>query len=402
MSQASALLQNTSNGPLTGITVLDLSSFVAGPFSCSLLSDLGARVIKIESPEGDIQRRYPSTVEAESRVFLGINRGKRAISLNLKDDRAKQVFYKLVEKADVVVESFRPSVPVRLGIDYDTLRQKNPGIVYCSLTGFGEAGPMSEFPGYDQVLQTMSGMSHFQSAACCGSPQLVRGAIVDFYAAVMLALGITASLYQRTVTGRGEFVSTSLLAAALTLQAGRFVYVDGEDRHINRELLAGGLAAIHPTKDGNLYISTHTETFWQNLCRIIGLDDLASDPRFDSMRKRSDQIDEILPKVRAALKARPAHEWEKLMAGKVPSACVRSIGDMFDHPQVVAAGLVQQYVHPTAGNYHALSRPIQFKGSKPPKPIPAPLFSQHTDEILSELGWSAEELRQLHEQGVVQ
>ena len=382
-------------GPLTGVTVLDLTSYIAGPFAASLLADLGAEIIKVEAPEGDMMRHYPSTIVGESRVFLGVNRGKKAIVVNLKSEDGKAVLRSLVKKADVLIENFRPSVPARLGLDYESLKVQNPRLIYCALTGYGDQGPQRDNAGYDQVLQAMTGIAVFHGSGIEAPPLTVPGSIVDFYAAAMAALGVVAALHQRDATGQGQYVATSLLAASLAMQAGRFVWVDGEPRSVDRELKPGKLAAIHPTKDGYIYISAHTQAFWKNLCSVLELDELAADPRYDNIRKRSIHADELLPIIHAALKRRPAKEWEELMAGNVPCAVAQPIEDAFEHPQIAAEGLVSSFAHAALGGYRALTQPIKFGSCSGAEPVGAPTLGQHTDKILEEYGWSPEDISRL-------
>jgi crotonobetainyl-CoA:carnitine CoA-transferase CaiB-like acyl-CoA transferase len=389
------------SGPLSGIKVLDLTTFVSGPFACSLLADLGADVIKVESPEGDTQRHYPSTLAGESRVFLGINRGKRAIIINLKDAQGKAILQRLLAKTDVLVENFRPSVPARLGISYETLKEEWPRLIYCAIRGYGDTGPMRDRPGYDQVVQTLSGMAAFQGAATGDTAQLIRGALIDFYTASMAAMGVIAALFERASTGKGQYVMTSLLAAALTMQAGRLVWAENEPRDVNRELLPGRIAGIHPTKEGGLYLSAHTERFWQNLCNCVGLPQLADNPRYNSSRKRSDFADELLPKLHAALQRHTAAEWVALMGEDVPCAAVGRIEDLFDQPQVTSERLLENFHHSQLGAYRSLSRPIHFSASAVPNPIAAPALGEHTDEILAECGLSAAEIVKLRASGAV-
>jgi crotonobetainyl-CoA:carnitine CoA-transferase CaiB-like acyl-CoA transferase len=367
-----------ASGPLVNVKVVDLTSFVSGPFACSLLADLGADVIKVEPPEGETQRFYPSTVKGESRVFLGVNRGKRAIAINLKAAEGKALLLRLLEQADVLVENFRPSVPARLGIGYETLRGSYPRLIYCAIRGYGDGGPLRDYPGYDQVLQSISGMAAFQGAASGAKHQIVRGAPLDVYAASMAAMGIVAALYQRSATGSGQYVMTSLLAAALAMQAGRLVWTDHEPREVNRELLPGRIAGIHPTKEGDIYISAHTQRFWANLCKYLELPDLAQNERYNTSQKRSDYADELIPKIRAALKRRTASEWVKLMNGQVPCSAVGVIEDMFAHPQVRAQGLLAHYQHKQLGGYSALARPVHFSSSTPSDVLPAPMLGEHT------------------------
>ena len=219
-------------GPLSGVKVLDLCSYLAGPYGCTLLADLGADVVKIESPQGDMLRQFPSSLPGESRFFLGTNRGKRALALDLKEPDGLAVLHRLVESADVLVENFRPSVPARLGIDYPRLKRINRRVVYAGLTGYGDKGPLSDKGGFDQVLQCLSGIAVFQGGA--ERPQVVLGSILDYFTSALLAYGVAAALYHREKSGKGQYLSLSLLRSALTIQAGRFVWADSEGRDVAR------------------------------------------------------------------------------------------------------------------------------------------------------------------------
>jgi len=387
-------------GPLSGVTVLDLSSYLAGPYGCTLLADLGADVIKIESPQGDMLRQFPSSLPGESRFFLGTNRGKRALALDLKEPDGLKVLLRMVESADVLVQNFRPSVPARLGIDYPKLKKINPRLVYCGLTGYGDRGPLREKGGFDQVLQSLTGMAVFQGGGP-EKPQLVLGSVLDYFTSALLAYGVAAALFQREKSGTGQYLSLSLLRSALTIQAGRFVWADSEGRDAVRDSGTGGLTGIHPTKEGGLYISVHSNHFFAALCELIGRPELADDPRCASMRSRAAHAAELVPEVRAALAARTAREWEEIFGERVPCAAVRPIEEMFDHPQVVAEELVTTLDHPVVGRYRTMTKPIAFSDTPGPPPTAAPTFGQHGDEILAGYGYSRDEIEALRERGVV-
>lgn len=387
-------------GPLAGISVLDLCSYLAGPYGCTLLADLGASVVKIESPQGDMLRQFPSSLAGESRFFLGTNRGKRALALDLKAPEGLAVLHRMVERADVLVENFRPSVPARLGIDYPRLRGINPRLVYCGLTGYGERGPLSEKGGFDQVLQCLSGIAVFQGGGP-EKPQLVLGSVLDYFTSALLAYGVAAALFHRERSGRGQYLSLSLLRSALTIQAGRFVWAESEGRDVARDSGTGGLTGIHPTKDGALYISVHSNHFFAALCELIGRPELAHDPRCVSMRSRAAHAGELVPEVRGALAARSAREWEEIFGERVPCAAVRPIEDLFDHPQVIAEDLVATLDHPVVGRYRTMTKPIAFGETPGPAPIAAPTFGQHSDEILAGYGYSADDIARLRERGIV-
>ncbi len=369
-------------GPFSGIRVLDLSSYVAGPYACSLLADLGADVIKIEPHAGDSLRHYPSTLDAESRAFLGTNRSKRGLALDLKDEEGLDAFMRLIETADVLVHNFRPSVPARLGIDYERLKAVNPRLIYCALTGYGETGPMKDKAGYDQVLQCFTGICTFQGAPN-GKPEIVLGSVVDFYAASLLAYGTSAALFHRERTGKGQYVGLSLLGAALAMQSGRFIWADGEDANTDRDLRSGGVTGIHPTVKGELYISANTAHFWRSLCTLVGLPHLADNPKYDTVRKRAKHATEIVPAIREALISHTALQWEEVFGEQVPCCAVRSIEEMFDHPQVVDQELVTSMEHPRIGSYRGLRQPLKFSETPGPEPFRrANAPGSSNDEIL--------------------
>ena len=369
-----------SAGPLTGIKVLDLSAYIAGPYGCTLLADQGASVIKVEPPTGDNLRKYPSTLEAESRAFLGVNRSKAGICLDLKDGDQRAVLMRLVAEADVLVHNFRPNVPPRLGIDFDSLQAVNPRLVYCAVTGYGETGPLKEKAGYDQVLQSMTGMCAMQGKAD-GAPEILYGSVVDYYAAALVAAGVSSALYERERSGQGQYVGVSLLRSALTMQSARMIWADGEPAGVSRDMRSGGITGLHPTAAGWLYISANTPHFWKALCHKTGLDALAEDERYDSVRKRAAHADELLAALHQALAARSALEWEALFGEEVPCAAARRVEDMFDHPQVLAEEMIAPLAHRTLGSYRGVTRPIVFGRTPGPAPFAAPVFDQDTAAV---------------------
>jgi formyl-CoA transferase len=294
VSPLPALGSSEGHGPLSGVTVLDLSGYVAGPYGCALLGDLGALVLKIEPPEGDNLRNYPSTLPGESRAFLGSIATSPA-SASTSSIRAAWGAA-TGPAADVLVHNFRPSVPARLGIDYDGMRALNERLIYCTLTGYGDRGPLKDRAGYDQVLQTMTGIAVEQGKP--GDPEIVYGSAVDFYSASMLAFAVSSALFERGRTGRGQYVSVSLLRSALAMQATRLVWAEGEGRDVARDMRSGGITGLHPTRSGSLYISANTPHFWRALCELIGLPELATDPRFDTVRKRAEHAAALVPRLR--------------------------------------------------------------------------------------------------------
>lgn len=369
-------------GPLSGLRVLDLSAYIAGPYGCSLLADQGAEVIKIEPPTGDNLRKYPSTLEAESRAFIGVNRSKLGAVLDLKNPEDLAALMELVRGADVLVHNFRPSVPPRLGIAYEQLKAVNPRLIYCAVTGYGETGPLREKAGYDQVLQTMTGMCALQGKRG-EPPEIIYGSVVDYYAAALVAAGVASALYEREKSGEGQFVGVSLLRSALTMQSARMVWAEGEPKDVGRDMRSGGITGIHPTREGHIYISANTPHFWQALCAKAGLPELAADERYDSVRKRAQHAAEIVPKLRAALAGRSALEWEEIFGEEVPCSTARTVEDMFDNEQVRAEDMVANFPHPTLGSYRGFTRPVRFGRTPGPEPFAAPTLGQHTAAVLA-------------------
>lgn len=390
-----------TGGPLSGVKILDLSAYIAGPYGCTLLADLGADVIKVEPPTGDTLRQYPSTLEAEGRAFLGVNRSKRGIVIDLKKPDGMSVLRRLLKQTDVLVHNFRPSVPPRLGIDYETLSVLKPNLIYCALTGYGENGPLAGKAGYDQVLQSITGICTLQGEERSG-PEIVYGSVVDVYAASLLSNAVCAALYHRERTGEGMALGVSLLGAALAMQATRFVWADDESRDVGRDMRSGGITGIHPcAQRTNIYISANTPHFWKALCDKIEEPSLASNPDYDTVRKRAQRAGEIVPRLRAALQKHTALEWEEIFGEEVPCGAVRAIEDMFDFPQALQQGYVAHLAHPKVGGYRTLSGAFRFGDGKNPVPFAAPAYGQHTDAILLDHGYTQDEVARLRQNGAV-
>lgn len=383
---------------LGGIVVLDLTAYLAGPYGCALLGDVGADIIKIEPPGGEALRQYPSTLAEDNRTFMGANRNKRSIVLDLKQPEGKEAFYRFVEKADVVVHNFRPSVPTRLGIDYETLRKRRPDLVYCSLTAYGDSenGPLRDHPGYDTVLQSFTGLAAMQGSDT-GQPQIMNGSIVDYYSSTMVTIGILAALVHRLRTGEGQHVKPSLLRSAIALQAGQFIWADSEPRDVER-WWGSSYSGIYSAKEGHLYLQATTPAFWKNLCDALGFPQLAEDPRYDTLKKRAALREEIKPLIREALMQHTAREWEELMLGKVPCIAVRTIDEMFEHPQVLAEGIVVEHEHPKVGKYKSMGKAVKMGMDEKPTRR-APLMGEHTDEVLRQFGFRPEEITALRSKG---
>lgn len=387
-------------GVLSGVHVLDLSSYLAGPYACTLLADLGADVIKVEPPQGDMMRRYPSSFSDDSRTFIGANRNKRSVCIDLKHPEGLSILLELLDRTDVLIHNFRPGVPERLGIGYEDLSQRYPRLVFAELTGFGSEGPLHSNPGFDQVMQCFTGIADLQGRGD-ESPKIVWGSIVDYFSATLLALGVCGALFQRAQTGRGQRVDCSLLRSALALQAGRLVWASGEPLEIERDLRLGRVTGIHPTKEGYIYIQAQTDSFWHALCEILGLTSLADDERFNDMRKRKAEEAVLMPLIRDALMKKSAEDWSKLFGDRVPCAVVQSLEEMFLHPQVMAQQIIKTFPHADLGTYQGVCEPIRF--SDPDIRLEdkgAPTLGQHTKEVLSTLNYSTDEIERLVQRSV--
>ncbi|MDE2689651.1 MAG: CoA transferase [Acidobacteriota bacterium] len=387
-----------SGGPLNGIRVLDFTSFIAGSYGAMLLGDMGADVLKIESPGGDNARHWGPFIEGESRMFQAWNRNKRGISVNLKTEQGRQVVYDLARTADVAMENFRPGVATRLGIDYDALSRHNPGLVYASSSAFGGSGPYAQRPGYDPVLQSMAGAAHLQQLMN-GVAAICPVAVSDYMAAVLTVCSINAALLHRERTGEGQRIETSLLQAIMSAQAQS--YLQPLDAEIT------GPPGIFPYRmfaaaDGPIFIAAGTDKFWRLFCEAIGRDDLACDPRYETNPQRASNAAALSDEIDPIVARRPARELEaELVAVGVPCAAVRSAEEFFDDPQVEAMAMSQVVRHPQLGNLRMAGVPWRFSQTPGSIRRPAPRLGEHTGEVLAELGYGTERITGLEASGAV-
>jgi len=376
-----------------GIKVLDLTSYIAGSFAATWLADLGADVVKVESPTGD-----PFRV---TRGFLAWNRNKRGIVLDLKHPDGLAAFYRMVKQADVVMENYRPGVADRLGVGYDKLRELNPRIIYCSVSGYGQTGPYSQKPAFDPLLQALGGVMAGQGGP--GNPPVfLRVAVSDYYAAALAAYGVAAALYVRERTGLGQRVETSLLNAVIAIQAWPFLRLE-EDPEPFRP--GSGLVPyqLFQTADGWIFIACGNDGFWRNLCRALDIEAFAEDPRFATQPARYQNREELLGILQDILLTRTTAEWlEVLEAHDVPAAPVRTIEALFDDPQVKHNGMVVELRHPKLGRIRQMGVPVQLSATPGRVVRPAPMLGEHTEEVLREYGFGPEEVAELRAKGVTE
>ena len=375
--------------------VTDLASYLAGGYCSTLLADLGANVIKLEPPTGDPFRMM-------SGAFQAWNRGKRSIAVDLRTDEGKEILHSLVGASDVAVENYRPGISQKLGADYETLRGINPALIYCSVSGYGQTGPYAQKPAFDPVLQARSGAMKHQGGA--GNPPAHLAVPTSDYGAAMLgAYGIAMALYARVRTGRGQRVETSLLNATMCLQSGRFILSperNDETAWID-SLGPSPTYRLYQTTDRWIFLGVTSEDTWRRLLRAIDREDLATDPRFSSANKRSQAASELIGILEEVFAADVSITWlDRLEAAGVPCAPANHLDDLFDHPQLLGNGLVVQHESPDLGPVKQIGVPIKLSRTPGIAQRPAPALGQHTNEILTEIGYSPEEIEALRDKKV--
>lgn len=394
--------------PLDGFRVLDLSRVLSGPYCTMLLADMGAEVIKIEVPgEGDLTRGKGDP-ESEKRggqpVFFDLNRNKKSLTLNLKPQAGKEIFKRLVQSADILVENYRPDVMDRLGLGYGVLQGINPALIYCGISGFGKTGPYSLWPAYDQIAQGMSGLMSVTGDQG-SSPMRVGVSIADAIAGVFAACSILLALVHRQRTGRGQEVNVNLLdglISMLTARASNFLESGNLIPPVGNHLHDLGPAGTFETQDGHLNITAWPDDTFRRLCRALELGELWTDVRFATPRERARHREALTEILNAQLRLRSTAHWiETLHRQGVPCGPILTLEQVFQDPQVLSNRMLVEQDHPIAGPRRLLGVPIKLAETPGEIRTPAPALGQHTQELLAALGYPAPLLAQLQEDGVI-
>jgi crotonobetainyl-CoA:carnitine CoA-transferase CaiB-like acyl-CoA transferase len=388
------------------VRVLDLSRILSGPFATMVFADLGADVIKLENPEtGDDTRQWAPPYQGDqSAYFLAVNRNKRGIAVDLKTEPGRAIALRLAERADVVVENFRPGTAARLGLGYDALSALNPRLIYASISGFGQTGPYASQPGYDAIAQALGGLMSVTGEAR-GEPVRMGNSAADIGAAMWAAIGILAALHAREASGHGDWIDISLLDGQIAwltyLAGGYFASGDVPQRYGSAHPSIVPYQALR-TADGHLMVAVGNDTLWQRFAPLIGLPELVDDPRFATNPDRVVNRAALIPLVEAALATRGSAEWtEELARVGIPAGAINTIDKALVHPQVQARDMVQSIEHPTAGTLRMTASPIKLNSHRSTPRRPPPLLGEHTDEVLGELGYSADDISALHRDDVV-
>lgn len=393
-------------GPLTGLKVIELAHIMSGPTCGMLLADMGANVIKVEKvPGGDDARRFGlPDIDGESAAFLMMNRNKRGIAVNLKTEGGKKVLRRLLETADVVTENYRVGTMEKLGLGYETLRAVNPGLIYCEISGYGRTGPYAGKPGFDLIAQGESGIMSLTGApgeapTKCGAP------VTDICAGTLAALGIVAAYVHRMRTGEGQRVDTSLFEAGVmqTYWAAAYFFATGEapPRTGSGNLTSAPYQAFQ-SKDGWVNIGAANDANYQRLLGVLNAPELGSDPRFDSNADRMKNREALIEALGRHIRQRTTTEWVRILEEAGLSAGpVLSIPEVLEHPQTLAREMVVETEHSRIGKNKSLGLPIKFSATPGKATRGAPVLGEHTREVLSEHGFSPEEIEQMEKEGAV-
>ena len=393
-------------GPLAGVRVLDLTSVVSGPLATMFLADQGAEVIKIEPLGGDITRRSRQSVSASgefSALFVSTNRGKRSLSLDLKRPEAGTIMRKLIARADVLVQNFRPGTMERLGLGEPTLRAENPSLIYVSISGVGESGPYAGKRVYDPIIQGLSGFADLQADPATRRPRMIRTIVADKTTAIFAAQAVTAALFARERTGEGQHIRLAMLDTMIA-----YLWPEAMTQYtvVGREATTPDPTArpelIFETADGYITVGTISDSEWRGFCAASDRSDLAEDPRFNTPGGRAVNATERIQLMAEIVKERPTAEWlQRLDANDVPSAPVLRRNEVIVNEQVLARELIAEFDHPDIGRVRQPKPAARFDRTPAAIRGPAPRIGEHSSVILAELGLEAVEIERLAAENIV-
>jgi crotonobetainyl-CoA:carnitine CoA-transferase CaiB-like acyl-CoA transferase len=392
--------------PLAGVTVVDLTRVLSGPYCTMLLADMGARVIKIERPRtGDDTRAWgPPFIGDESAYFLSINRNKESVTLDFKHPDGRRVLDDLIARADVVVENFRPGTLACLELDYAALSKRHPRLVYCSISGFGQTGPRRDLPGYDAILQAEGGLMSITGDAD-GPPFRLGVAIADLVSGMFAANGIALALLARERTGRGQLVDVAMLdsvAALLTYQAANVFATGRAPRRMGNKHPMIVPYETFPASDGDFVLAVGNDDQWQRLCRAARLEDLGRDDRFRTNRQRVERREELREILSRVFVQRTRADWIALLTeAGVPAGAVKNVEEVLKDPQIAFRHMVEQVTHPSAGVMQVLGVPVKLSETPGCIRTPPPRLGEHTRAVLEELGVGGGEIERLALEGVI-
>lgn len=398
-----------SSLPLAGVKVLDLTRVVAGPFATMLLGDYGADIVKVESPQAPDETRnwVPPRLQGESAFFLSFNRNKRSLSLNLKSDEGREIFWKLLQEADVLVENFRPGTMEKLGIDYKAVSERQPRVIYCSISGFGQYGPYWERPGYDLIVFAMSGIMSFTGEAG-GQPVRVNLPLCDMSAGLTATIAILAALRHREATGRGQHIDIAMydvMVSLLTHQAMNYLATGKNPQRAGSAHPNIAPYQAFKARDGHFVVAVGNDKLWADFCGALGRPEWRDDPRYATNERRMANRGALVLELGEVFREADVSHWvERLLGAGVPAAPIQSVDEVVDRdPHVKARGMVREVVlgeDPDA-KVKLLANPAKHSGISLDIRIPPPRAGQHTEEILKELGYSTGDIGALRERGVV-
>ena len=393
-------------GPLAGLTIVDLTRVLSGPYCTMLLADMGARVIKIEQPgRGDDTRAWgPPFVGEESAYFLSINRNKESVTLDFKATAGRRILNQLISTADVVVENFRPGVMTRLGLDYAALSERYPRLVFCSISGFGQDGPRRDHAGYDAVIQAEGGLMSVTGDAD-GRAFRVGVAVTDMVAGLLAAQGIVLALFARERTGRGQQVDISMLDGVISLlsyHASIYLTTGAESRRVGNRHATIAPYDTFPTASGELFLAVGNDDQFQRFCKAAELQKLLEDERFSTNPRRVANEAALKEIIEPVMRKRKRDEWIAALADAgVPCGAVRSVPEALSDPQVSARRMVEAVEHAVLGSMKVLGTPIKLSDTSASVRSAPPTLGQHTDTVLAELGLSGADITALRTRAIV-